>query len=464
MLEQKPRLPTILRSLSARLLLLTVFFVMLSEVLIYAPSVGRYRKVYLEERLADAHLATLALEVAPDQNIGDKLKAQLLEHARAYGVVTNRGGQHTLVLLRDMPPAVDLTVDLREATFMGYIYDAFATLAQDENRVLRVLGMSPKDSSVLIEVVLDEAPMQAEMFDFSQRILVLSIIISLVTATLVFLSLQWLMVRPMRQITENMMAFSEDPDDAGKVIVPSRRSDEIGLAQAQLSSMQTALRASLRQRARLAALGTAVTKINHDLRNILSTAQLISDRLAGIEDPEVKRVTPPLVKAIDRAIALCSQTLDYARVDPVRPRPKRIGLRTMIEDARTEMAERANAQPFEIENRIPGDLEIMADRDQLYRVLANLAVNAAEAGATRLVVSAERQGGKLHLDLVDDGPGLAAKAREHLFEPFAGSVRSGGTGLGLAIAREIMRSHGGDIALVESSDQGTTFRLTLPAA
>ncbi len=463
MLEQKPRLPTILRSLSARLLVLTIFFVMLSEVLIYAPSIGRYRKVYLEERLADAHLATLALEATPDQNIGDDLKAELLDHARAYGVVTNRDGVHKLVLLRNMPPSVDLVIDLRRATFMSYVFDAFSVLAQSENRILRVIGVSPKDSRVLMEVVLDETPMRLEMYDYSQRILMLSIIISLVTAALVYLSLLWLMVRPMRQITENMMAFSENPEAAASVIVPSRRGDEIGFAQRQLYQMQTALRSALRHKARLAALGTAVTKINHDLRNILSTAQLVSDRLAGIDDPEVKKVTPALVKAIDRAVSLCSQTLDFARADSVDPLPQRVLLGSMVDDARAALPRGSDARPLVVDNNVASDLEVEVDRDQLYRVLSNLTTNAAEAGATRLLISAERRGDRIYVDFADDGPGVPDKVRESLFQPFAGSARSGGTGLGLAIAREIMRAHGGDVRLLKTSPEGTTFQLELPA-
>ena len=77
--------------------------------------------------------------------------------------------------------------------------------------------------------------------------------------------------------------------------------------------MQETVRQALRHNARLAALGTAVTKINHDLRNILSTARLISDGLADSEVPEVKRVTPRLLAAIDRAVALCTRTLSFTR-------------------------------------------------------------------------------------------------------------------------------------------------------
>ncbi len=70
MTGKKLSLPPLARNLSARLLLLTIAFVMLAEVLIYAPSVGRFRLVYLEERLAAAHLAILTLDATPDQLIG----------------------------------------------------------------------------------------------------------------------------------------------------------------------------------------------------------------------------------------------------------------------------------------------------------------------------------------------------------------------------------------------------------
>ncbi len=125
------------------------------------------------------------------------------------------------------------------------------------------------------------------------------------TAALVYLSLQWLLVRPMRRMTASMTRFREDPEDASRMIVPSGRADEIGLAESELAVMQETVRQALGQRARLAALGTAVTKINHDLRNILSTARLVTDGLTASAAPEVRRLAPRLIDAIDRAVALC---------------------------------------------------------------------------------------------------------------------------------------------------------------
>lgn len=461
MSETKLALPPLTKGLSARLLSLTIAFVMLSEVAVYVPSVARFRERYLEERLATAHLATLALDATPDHMISEELAMRLLEHADAYAIVHRGPGPFKRVLYDKMPPKADLVVDLTTDSPLDLIRGAFGALVQNQNRVLRVLGRSTKEEGPLMEILIDETPMRAAMYGYSARILALSIVIALVTAALIFASLHWLMVRPMRRLTENMIAFREDPEDASRVISPSARSDEIGMAQRELAVMQQGLRRALTQRARLAALGVAVTKINHDLRNILATASLVSDRLASLEDPEARRFAPKLVHTIDRAVDLCSHTLDYARDEPPPPRRRHFSLRALVDDVGADPA-LSDGREQVLENKVDGAIEVDADRDQLFRVLANLARNSVEAGASRVDVSADVDDGCVRIVVGDDGPGLPEKARENLFQPFVGSARPGGTGLGLAIAREIMRAHGGDISLVESSEGGTTFRLELP--
>ncbi|MFQ5959347.1 MAG: sensor histidine kinase, partial [Alphaproteobacteria bacterium] len=271
--SQKIPLPPLTRSLSARLLVLTVAFVMLGEVLIYVPSISRYRLVYLQERLAAAHEATLALEAAADGIVSPELQDELLVHARVRSIALRLPDAAYLMLGK--PPAVDASFDLREAVPYTLIREAFIALFQPRDRVLRVVGTARIDPGILVDVTLDEAPMRAEMFDYSARILILSIVLSLMTAALVFLSLQWLMVRPMRRMTASLVAFREAPEDISGDLAVSERSDEVGVAQRELAEMQRGLRAALKQRARLAALGAAVGKINHDLRNILSTAVLV---------------------------------------------------------------------------------------------------------------------------------------------------------------------------------------------
>ena len=310
-------------------------------------------------------------------------------------------------------------------------------------------------------MLLEEAPLRDELWDFGIRILELSLVLSLVTAALVYLSLQWLLVRPMRRITASMIEFREDPEDASRVIAATGRRDEIGVAERELAVLQRTVRQALGQRARLAALGTAVTKINHDLRNILSTARLVTDGLTASAAPEVRRVAPRLLDAIDRAVALCTQTLDFSREGTPPRAPSRFALAPLIDEIGPGLA--VSEDDLAIEDAIPPELGVVADRDQLHRVFLNLARNAVEAGAHRLRFSAVREGGTIAIEIADNGPGLPPKARENLFRPFFGSARPGGSGLGLAIARELVRAHGGELTLASTTGAGTIFRLTLPA-
>jgi len=456
------RLPPLTRSLSAKLLLLTIAFVMLAEVLIYAPSIGRMRLVYLEERLAAAHLSILALEATPDNMVSKEMEAELLQHVGAYMVALTKPGAGKLMLMVETPEQIDATYDLRSASFFGLIRDATVTmLMAPENRLLRIIGPSPKDPDVLVEVVMDEAPLCRAMFDYSWRILALSLVISVFTAALVYLSLHLLMVRPMRRITESMAAFRANPENAAASLPPSERSDEIGIAQRELVNMQQGLRAALLQKTRLAALGTAVTKVNHDLRNILATASLISDRLGKSGDPAVRSMAPALVGAIDRALHLCAQTLQFTREGPAQLDLHRFDLRDLLTEVREAVAEVGAGKAGWV-NDVERGFQIEADREQLYRVFFNLARNALEAGAGELRLAARPVRDFLVIDVEDNGPGMPEEAQRNIFKPFAGSAREGGTGLGLSIAHDIMRAHGGDIRLERSGPEGTLFRLVLP--
>jgi signal transduction histidine kinase len=445
-------LPPVLRGLSARLLVHTILFVMVCEVLFFVPSLARSRLTYLDSHIAAARLAVVALEATPDNVVSQPIADQLLKRVGALGIVLHKHNDLTLMIDSAMPPAVDAVFDLRQGGFFSSVRQAFVTMFGSGDRVLRVLGASPNEPESTVEVLLRERPLRKSMWEVSLRILDMSIFISVGTAILVFLSLQYLLVRPMRRITGAMIAFRANPEDASRIIVPSSRNDEIGVAQRELATMQETVREALRQQGRLAALGTAVTKINHDLRGILSTARLVSDGLAESAAPEVRRVAPTLLAAIERPA-----TLDRRRF-PLAPLVDEIA--EALVPARPGGAQLPEPH---LANDVPRNLLVEGDRDQLYRVLFNLCHNAFEAGAQRIAIAVVPQDGHVAIEVVDDGPGMPPKARANLFQPFTGSARRGGTGLGLAIAREIMRAHGGDIALVDSGAQGTIFRLSLPA-
>ncbi|MCG8510737.1 MAG: HAMP domain-containing histidine kinase [Rhodospirillales bacterium] len=465
--EPRKKLPGI--GLSARLLLLTITFVMVSEFLIYAPSISRFRKVYLEEMIAEAHLAALALEATADAMVSEDLENELLFHAGAYAIVLNRTEKRLLALSKDMPPKVDATLDLRDMAMTDWLPDAFAAMFRRENRVIRVIAISPKEPDVVVEVVMDEAVMREEMYGYSTRILELSIVISLITAGAVYFSLQLLLVRPMRRITRSMAAFQEDPEDVSRIIAPSKRNDEMGRAEQQLAVMQQDLNAALHQKTRLAALGAAVAKVNHDLRNSLSTAMLVHDRLADIDDPDVKQVTPRLFNAIDHAVNLCSQTLNYVGDGAAKVEKSLVNLHSLVLEVEDMLrmfcegdAKNQAIHDLKWHNRIDPALELEADGGQLMRIFENLVRNSGQAAATEIVISAIVEGERVIIEFSDDGPGLPDSAKENIFQPFAGSARAGGTGLGLVIVREVVRGHGGEIELSKSDTSGATFRIELP--
>lgn len=450
----------LIRSLSARLLVLTVFFVMLSEVLIFVPSVARFRMTYFDNHIAAGYLATLALAASPDGKIDPALRNLLLANVGAHGVIMHRANGMIFMLDSPVPPPADVTFDLTKGNVPIWIQRSLETLFSSGNRVMRVLGPAPQEPGTTVELLIDESPLRREMWLFGQRIVELSIIISLTTAALVYLSLQWLLVRPMRRITASMMLFRDDPEDASRRIVPSKRRDEIGSAEAELAMLQETVRQALGQRARLAALGTAVTKINHDLRSILATARLVSDGLADSAAPEVRRVAPRLFEAIDRAVALCTRTLDFSREGAPPLTPTRFALRPLLEEIGPAVIPAESEIALAIE--APPSLSISADREQLYRVFLNLTQNAVEAGAQNIRLVAAVAADTVTVDVIDDGHGLPPRARQNLFRPFFGSARPGGTGLGLAIARELIRAQGGDLVLVDTGAGGTSFRLSLP--
>ncbi|MEM7443658.1 MAG: HAMP domain-containing sensor histidine kinase [Pseudomonadota bacterium] len=450
-----------LRSLSARLLVLTIFFVMLSEVLIYTPSIARYREEWLQGRLAAGHLAALSVAAAPERMVTVDLERELLDQVGAAMVDLIRGDQMSYMLGDEPIGPVAETIDLRDQSVYSLIVGAFGTLLQGEDRIIRIQGVSPRDPDTFVMVVLNDGPLRAGMIAFSYRILALSIIISLITASLVFLSLRWLMVRPMERLTDRMVAFRNDPEDDRTTMPNTRRADELGVAGREFRRMQVAVRQALHQKARLAALGTAMSKINHDLRNILATASLVSERLVESDDPDVRRTAPRLLESLDRAVGLCGQTLDYIGDQAAPLQRKPIAISDLLTGVRADLTDILDDDHRLIDETKAG-LTISADRDQIIRALDNVIRNAFQAGATAVALRTEVRGSTVSITIADNGPGLPPRAREHLFKPFAGSARPGGTGLGLAIAREIAMAHRGDLVLAGTSGEGTAFRMIIP--
>jgi signal transduction histidine kinase len=353
-------------------------------------------------------------------------------------------------------------------TVWSAIVDSLQIMLENGNQSIRVIGPAP-GSAQFIEVVIDEAPLRQAMYRFSRNLLLISLAIAVLTAALVYLALHYLFVRPMRRLTASLVAFHENPESSARIIVPSQRGDEIGVAERELSDMQRDLVSMLHQKSRLAALGLAVSKINHDLRNLLASSQLLSDQLASVPDPRVQRFAPKLMRSLERAIAFCQSTLSYGRAQEAAPDRHMMLVEPIVAEVRESAGLVSDASIGWI-SAIERGLTIDADPDQLFRVLLNLVRNAAQALENRphgdpaprqIRITGRREGSVAILEISDTGPGLPQQTRDHLFEAFQSSGRPGGSGLGLTIAAELVRAHGGDIHLVEGTI-GATFRIAIP--
>ena len=451
--------------MSGKLLLLTICFVMLSEILILFPSLGNHWENRLRDHLEASQIALLALEAAPDHMVTQELSMRLLSNAGVSLVVLKRADRSELMLGMEHPGSVHGNIDLRTPANFSAMAHALRLLVFGGEGSIRVIGTSSMGGSDHIEIVVAQAPLREALFEFSERILLLSSVISVLTATLVFVAINQLMVRPTRRLTSNMIAFREAPDNAERVIKPSPRRDEIGTMEQELALLQTKIRTDLRRREKLAALGLAVSKINHDLRNMLSSAQLISDRIAELEDPETSRLAPRLVASIGRAIALCKQTLHFGREEEREPRCEWLNLRAIVEEVGRSVGI-VETSGIVWRNNVDAGFRLYADSEQFFRMLMNLgrnAVQAMEAGhcVGDIRVSAKRLKRGVEIEIHDNAHGVPDEVHEWLKKDFAAPL-SGRIGLGLTITRELARLHGGEMSLASTSGTGSNFRIVLP--
>ncbi|ETX30573.1 sensor histidine kinase [Roseivivax isoporae] len=453
-------------SLSGRFLILTTIFVMLAEVLIFVPSVSRFRESFLLARLERAQIASLAA-LATDDLIDPALEEELLLNAGVYNVVLRRDEARQLMLSSPIPGEIVATYDLRDASALTLIRDALRRLVVSESELVRVIGSPSRDAGLQIEVTMQTDDLRRAMIDYGLRILALSAVISVLTACLLFFAVRRLLVKPIKGVVAHIQSYASAPEDARRIIQPSAGVRELREAEEALKSLQTQLTQALRQKERLAQLGGAVARVSHDLRNILTSAQLFTDRIETSQDPIVTRMAPKLVNSITRAVSLCESTLAFGRAEEPAPVLTHLNLAELVEDVLEAERLAIGDAPVSLSADIPGQMMVRADPEQLFRVISNLVRNARQAivgtgAAGEISVSARSDDEAWVIEVADSGPGLPLKAREHLFQPFQGGARKGGSGLGLAIVLELVRGHGGTLDLARSGPEGTAFVIRLP--
>lgn len=452
--------------LSARLFLLTAVFAAAVEALIVAPSAASFHERWLLDRVRAAELASVGVEALPYSEVEDDTARQLLEIGGVQAVAVGERGVRRLLLEAPMLSRAPDVVDLREADWPARVLDPWRTLLGPSDRSIRVVATPRYRSGDFIEVIAPAGPLKAELGDFLLQSLIVSLLISAAAGGLLYAALAYLVLTPMRRVTASIERFRADPE-AASTVEPSGRRDEIGRVEAELDRMQEEVRQSLRSRQRLVALGEAVAKINHDLRNMLTSAQMASERLAASADPAVAKALPRLERALNRAAALAQNTLDYGRSEEPAPVVARIPLSQALSAAAEDAGlERGGVR---LEKKLPARAVIHADVDQTHRILVNLMRNARQAiqadvrrqGRGVVRVSAQPRDDRMVIRIADDGPGIPDRISERLFQPFV-SGGGQGAGLGLTISRELAANHGGVLNLIETGPRGTVFELALP--
>lgn len=458
-----------LSGLRSRLLVLTTGFVLLATLLIYPVLAGSFRNTWLLQRAQAAEIAALAVEAAPDGRVSDELSLQLLTQAQVVSVAVQEQDFREQILAPSIEIGHDLvTIDLRSETGFG-ILGAFSHMFAPDGRFLRILVAPEMTKDAQMEIIVPEVALKDGLFAFSRTLLFVAIIISIVVGAAVYLAIYRLVVQPVRQLTNGLVRFANTPETADIEPVSSH-TEEMKLANSALQSMQKTVSAAFRQRKRLAELGEAVAKINHDLRNSLAAAQIVSESLSQSEDPRVQRAAPRLERAIQRAVSLAEATLRYGRTESVAPNLSVVNLGSTVEEAATEGLAGCGEIDWTLD--MQGQVNAVADPEHVHRIVANLVRNSARAiqdqkdrtGPGKITARVAREGDKAVIEISDNGPGVPPKIAGQLFQPFSGSASRGGAGLGLAIARELARGMKGDVELASNGATGASFKLCVPAA
>ncbi len=484
--------------LTSKLLLVTLLVAVICELAVLIPSITNFQNSWINDKLYRADLdAKLILAIKPNsfelknqsqdlsqdnsqnqsldqsqvelqKKLQDDLQIHLLDSARAEAIAVIDGQTRKLIAMRAVPPDIEKEFNLNSGSMFSGFIQSMDTLLFGSDRVLQLTGNSQFSESSIVEIIIMESYLRTDLINFTLRILGFSIPILIVFSLLLFFLLQYLFVRPVQRLSVCIERFAENPEESERIIIPSVRTDEIGLAEQSLANMEHRLVSAIQEHRRLANLGLAVSKINHDLRNILATAQLLLERLEDLPDPTVQRLAPKIISTLDRAVSYTRAVLDYGKTSEAAPKRELIHLSSLVNEVGEGLSLDTN-EKIEWKNEVSGEIEIDADPDHMFRVLMNLCQNSLQAlESTKLpvvlkqiTVSAQRHGSVVQILVADSGPGVPYMVRNKIFHAFQSSLKSGGYGLGLSIAAELVKAHGGNIVLKES-DSGANFEISIP--
>ncbi len=291
--------------------------------------------------------------------------------------------------------------------------------------------------TVVVDVPMSE--IQIPVRAFMKRISIIAAI-----ALLLGLVMAWI---ASRRITGPMNQLAE-------------RTTELDTALTQLRDAQDALV----RRERLAMLGQLSSGVGHELRNPLGVMTNAVYYLKAVQ-PDAPANVHEYLDILQQQITLSEKIvgdlLDFARQKPPKRKPT-----PLLEATESQVAKLGRTDGVTVDIQVPEDMSpVLVDPIQLGQVILNLVTNAAQAmdGNGRVTVTATEDEETVSYEVTDTGPGVAPENLEKIFEPLF-TTKARGIGLGLAVSRTLARANGGDLTVLRTSKQGTTFRLTLQKA
>lgn len=451
-----PKRPTFRLSLSGQLLTVTLWFVLTLQALMFVPAMATYREQWIESRLDDAQLLALThqhslMPIEQWEVVLEKANLKSIRIVDDDGKSMHLQGRQRILQAR--------LIDVRGYGYWQSLSETISDFFGNPGRHMRLVAYSSVPSIHKLEVVVSADELGRDMRKHARRVAITGTLVSIVSALIVYFALSRMFVRPLLRVNRAMRTFRNGPDQPENIITPSGRHDELGRAEWELQHLQTEVQRALIERRRLAALGQAVAKIAHDLRNMLSTAHLSVDRLSASADPKVASPAKRLAKSISRASTLAETAMSYGKAEEPAPKPTPLMLKKVLEFAADDAG---LGEECLLNFRLGKRVRVYADPDQVHRVFMNIFKNAREAGATEITVVAKSDDQDAVIDLVDNGPGIPERLQEQLFQPFSGSTRADGFGLGLSIVKELLELNKGKILLQNTDETGTHFAVVLP--
>jgi signal transduction histidine kinase len=336
--------------------------------------------------------------------------------------------------------------------------------ARDRNAVLEVATINVGGGAALQVGKTTEA--RNQLLSNFRRVLMLGAGAALVIGVVGGIFLTRSTLKPLRDLRDTVrrIVHTGQTDDRVPVYGTQDTVDELStLFNAMLARITTLIHG----------MRNALDHVAHDLRTPMTRLRVTAESALATNDPaRYREALSDCLEESERVLSMLTTLMDISEAETgtMKLNVSHVELAKLAREVIDLYEDTADDAGVTMMVNVPEELGITADRDRLRQALANLVDNAIKycPAGSKVSISARVDDGLVRLVVADDGPGIPAEEREHVFRPFyrldaARNADSGGSGLGLAIARDIARGHGGDIVLSESLQGGLRATVSLPA-